>query len=258
MNLGTLIIGTEILTGKRRDGHLAYVIEALARRGLTLAWSGFVGDDGPRITQSLRRSMADGDLVFVFGGIGATPDDLTRRCAADAAGVELVRHPGALAEIEARFGTLAYPNRVLMADLPAGSSLIPNPVNRICGFSLAHHHFLPGFPQMAWPMLEWVLDTQYPQLRGEPLVEALLLARGAHESELLDVMSSLVAAFPEVGFSSLPHFAQQGAEIEFGLRGRPAAVAGARGWLVQALTERGVAVHEREPGTAPDPDSSSE
>ena len=74
----------------------------------------------------------------------------------------LARHPEAVAEIEARFGAEAYPHRVLMAEFPAGSSIIPNPFNRIASFSIRDHHFFPGFPQMAWPMLDWVLATRYP------------------------------------------------------------------------------------------------
>ena len=93
--------------------------------------------------------MPSGDLVFCFGGIGATPDDHTRQCAAQAADIPMLRHPDAVREIEAQFGPEAYPRRILMADLPAGSTIIPNPVNRVPGFSLRHHHFLPGFPR--WP-----------------------------------------------------------------------------------------------------------
>ncbi len=73
--------------------------------------------------------MARRDAVFVFGGIGATPDDHTRQCAADAAGLALVRHPRGAAIIEKRFGREAYPQRIHMAHLPSGCALIPNPVN---------------------------------------------------------------------------------------------------------------------------------
>ena len=162
--IGALIIGDEILSGKRADAHLSHVIAALSARGLVLGWARYEGDDRARLTAVLRETFASGDLVFAFGGVGATPDDHTRHAAAAALGVPLVRHPEALAEIEARFGKEAWPHRVLMAEFPAGSAIIPNPVNRIASFSIHDHHFFPGFPQMAWPMLDWVLATHYPTL----------------------------------------------------------------------------------------------
>ncbi|NOS97280.1 MAG: competence/damage-inducible protein A, partial [Methylotenera sp.] len=134
---GIYIIGDEILSGKRQDKHLSKTIELLSARGLQLAWASYLGDISAQITASLKASMErnqqNGDIVFSFGGIGATPDDFTRQCAADAAGVPLVRHAGAVANIEAQYGEGAYPKRVLMADFPQGAALIPNPVNRVAG-----------------------------------------------------------------------------------------------------------------------------
>src|SRR5690606_7446293 len=170
--VGAFIIGDEIISGKRQDKHFVQIINILAARGLSLAWCQYLGDDPARITAALRATMASGDIVFCFGGIGATPDDHTRQCAAAAAGVPIERHVGAVAEIEAQYGERAYPKRVLMADFPVGAELIPNPVNRVAGFSLRHHHFMPGFPEMAWPMLEWVLDHHYAHLHHrQPRIE---------------------------------------------------------------------------------------
>src|SRR5689334_21691212 len=103
MKFGAIIIGDEILSGKRKDGHLAKTIENLGTRGLELAWCNYLGDDPALITATLKRTFAGGDVVFSFGGIGATPDDHTRQCAASAAGVSLKLHPEAEAEIRARF-----------------------------------------------------------------------------------------------------------------------------------------------------------
>ena len=152
-HFGAYIIGDEILSGKRQDKHLAQLIQTLASRGLQLAWCEYLGDNPGHITRSLQRSFASGDIVFSFGGIGATPDDHTRQSAAAALGLPIIRHAGAVAEIEAQFGEGAYPKRVLMADFPQGAELIPNPINRVAGFRINQHHFLPGFPEMAWPMM---------------------------------------------------------------------------------------------------------
>ena len=218
--IGVVIVGDEILSGKRADKHLPHAIETLGARGLALAWASYAGDDRGRLTALYRDSFARGDLVFSFGGIGATPDDHTRQAAAAALGVPLARHPEAVAEIEARFGAEAYPHRVLMAEFPAGATIVPNPFNRIAAFSVREHHFLPGFPQMAWPMMDWVLDTRYPALRGEKPVERAVAVYDAGESQLLPLMDENVARFPRVKLFSLPAFLPDGGRrIELGVRG---------------------------------------
>jgi molybdopterin-biosynthesis enzyme MoeA-like protein len=215
---GAFIIGDEILSGKCQDGHFPRLIALLGGRGFDLGWCTYLGDDPARITTNLRRSMASNDIVFCFGGIGATPDDHTRQSAAAAAGLAIERHVGAVAEIEAQFGERAYPKRVLMADFPAGAELIPNPVNRVPGFSLKHHHFLPGFPEMAWPMMEWVLDHRYPHMRGQAMVEASILVFDAGESQLLDLMHDIVLHFPGLKLFSLPKLDVR-RTIELGVKG---------------------------------------
>ena len=176
MEFGAIIIGDEILTGKREDRHMSRLIGLLAVRGLELAFCEYIGDVPQRITHTLRRTYGYGDTaVFCFGGIGATPDDHTRQCAAAAAGVPLARHPGAVAEMEAQFGVMPADHpRYLMADIPAGCELIPNPFNRVPGFSVGEHHFLPGFPEMAGPMMEWVLDHRYADLHHARMVLVLV------------------------------------------------------------------------------------
>lgn len=204
-NFGVYIIGDEILSGKRKDAHLSKVIELLSSRGLQLSWANYLGDIPEQITSSLKASMARGDIVFSFGGIGATPDDFTRQCAADAAGVPIERHIGAVAEIEAQYGESAYPKRVLMADFPKGCDLIPNPVNRVAGFSIHQHYFVPGFPQMSHPMVEWVLETYYKDLfHTLDYIEQSILVMDAGESNLIDLMKAILAKYPNIKLFSLP------------------------------------------------------
>jgi molybdopterin-biosynthesis enzyme MoeA-like protein len=173
--------------------------------------------------RSRRRSAirsASGDLVFAFGGVGATPDDHTRQAAALALGVPLERHPLAVAELEAQFGAAAYPHRVLMAEFPAGASIIPNPVNRVASFSIRDHYFFPGFPQMAWPMLDWVLATRDPPLASPASGERAIVVHGAGESQLLPLMNECVARYPQLKLFSLPSMVVDGRRrIELGFRG---------------------------------------
>jgi molybdopterin-biosynthesis enzyme MoeA-like protein len=223
--IGVLIVGDEILSGKRQDKHLSHAQETLAARGLGLDYATYLGDDRERLMAVLRESFARDDLVFAFGGIGATPDDHTRQAAAAALGVPLERHPEAVAELEAKFGAEAYPNRVLMAEFPRGSRIIPNPFNRVAAFAVRRHHFLPGFPQMAWPMMDWVLATWYPDLVSVKAAERAIAVYDAGESMLLPLMNENVAKFPGLKLFSLPSFLPDGGRrIELGVRGDPAAV----------------------------------
>ena len=242
--IGALIIGDEILSGKRQDKHLAKIIETLKSRGLTLSYANYLADEPDEIEAQLRRSFASDDIVFSFGGIGSTPDDFTRQSAANALGVPLALHAEAVAEIVARFGDVAYPTRVLMANFPTGATMIPNPFNRIAGFNVGTHYFLPGFPEMAWPMLEWVLDIHYRHLfHLTETAEEVIVIDGAGESDLMQMMNATVANYPEIKLSSLPRFVappiRNGRQIEFSLRGAPADVQRAMQAACEAISALG-------------------
>ena len=240
MQFGAIIIGDEIMSGKRQDRHMAQIIATLAERGLELAWCQYLADEPPLITATLKRTMGTDDVVFSFGGIGATPDDHTRQCAAEAAGVELYLHPDAEKEIRSRFEREVTPQRLKMGEFPRGSRIIPNPYNRIPGFSLGHHHFVPGFPQMAWPMAAWVLDNCYRDLHATGSVaESAIVVRGAGESQLIDLMNATLARFPGLKVFSLPHMSESDRYIELGVRGDTARVPTAIGELQAGVTTLG-------------------
>jgi molybdopterin-biosynthesis enzyme MoeA-like protein len=252
MAVGVFIIGDEILTGKRQDKHLPHVIGALKARGMALAWAHYLGDERPRLVEAFRRSFAGGDVVVSFGGIGATPDDHTRQAVAEALGSGLAIHPVARAEIEARFGADAYPKRILMGEFPVGAEAIPNPFNRIPGFALRDHWFLPGFPEMSWPMLDWILDTRYLHLQSAVHeVDRAILVYEAGESQLIDLMDRIVAAWPALKLFSLPHIGDSGGigragrHIELGVRGAPEAVESAMTQLRDGVRAGGFPFEER-------------
>jgi molybdopterin-biosynthesis enzyme MoeA-like protein len=249
MAFGVIIIGDEILSGRRTDKHLQKVIELLTARGLALAWAEYVGDETERITATLRRSFASGDIVFSTGGIGATPDDHTRQCAAAALDVPLELHPEAAELIRQRIRDM-HPagspqpvdlnapdnlHRLNMGVFPRGASIIPNGYNKIPGFSIGDHHFVPGFPVMAWPMIEWVLDTKYAHLHHQtPHAERSLYVFELMESTLTPLMEKIEADFPGVRVFSLPSVgdAEKGGvfarrHIDLGVKGEPEAVAAA-------------------------------
>ncbi len=234
MHIGLIVVGDEILSGKRQDKHLARVIELLAARGLQLAWARYVGDDRPRITEALSQALASGDLVFSCGGIGATPDDHTRQCAAAALGLPLAPHPEAQALILERMREMAAAqglpfeperadnvHRLNMGVFPAGAQIIPNPYNKMAGFSAGHLHFVPGFPVMAWPMIEWVLDQRYAHLHGGARqVERSVIVFSAIEASLTPLMEDIEARFAGVKVFSLPslNHPEWGHHIELGVK----------------------------------------
>jgi molybdopterin-biosynthesis enzyme MoeA-like protein len=239
---GAFIIGDELLVGKRQDKHLPFVIEALAKRGLRLSWAHYIGDEPARLTAALESSFSTKDIVFSFGGIGATPDDHTRQCAAAALGVSLQVHPDAEREIRGRFGGDVTPQRLQMGEFPAGAAIIPNPVNRIPGFSVRDHHFVPGFPQMAWPMVEWVLDTKYrDRFNAQAWKEQSILVFEAGESQLIPAMQAVESAYKGIKVFSLPSMGPAGERIhvELGVRGAPSEVDAAMQALRRAVDEGG-------------------
>jgi molybdenum cofactor synthesis domain-containing protein len=243
---GLIIIGDEIMSGKRTDKHLPKVIELLTERGLQLDYAEYVGDSPERITATLKRAFDSGDVVFSTGGIGATPDDHTRQCAAKALGVDLALHSEAEALIRERMQDTARDNgttyepmhpdnihRLNMGVFPIGAKIILNPYNKIPGFSCVGHtgrgaiHFVPGFPVMAWPMVASVLDAHYGHLFDKSAyLEKSVIVFGSMEAMLTPLMISLESEHTDIKIFSLPSVDHPtyGRHIELGVKGEPEAV----------------------------------
>ena len=244
---GAIIIGDEILSGKRTDKHFTWLAGVMAQRGLRLSWAEYLGDDRARLASVFRRTRESGDVVFSFGGIGNTPDDHTRQAAAEAFDVPLTLHPDAEREIRARFAAEEVtPQRLLLGTFPAGSAIIPNPFNRIPGFMMHAHYFVPGFPQMAHPMAEWALDTFYSSFfNRQPMVDKAFLLTGpmAYESALLDLMERIVADYPALRLFSLPSVGDDGQRrhLELGVEGEVTLVDHAMEEIRLDVEKRGIA-----------------
>ena len=265
-HFGLIIIGDEILSGKRSDKHLPKAIELLAARGLSLSYVHCVGDDPARITATLTTAFeaahASGDVLFSCGGIGATPDDHTRQCAAQALGVALALHPEAKALITERMQDTAREqgiafeperhdnlHRLNMGSFPIGARIVPNPYNKIPGFTcnagIGAVHFLPGFPVMAWPMMAWVLDTHYAHLHhSAAYTEKSVIVMGSMEATLTPLMLDIESDHPDVKVFSLPSVDHPiyGRHIELGVKGSTEAVASAYKALLAGLVPFKVAL----------------
>jgi molybdopterin-biosynthesis enzyme MoeA-like protein len=259
--IGLIIVGDEILSGKRADKHLPKTIELLSARGLSLDWADYVGDSPERITRTLKRAFASNSIVFSCGGIGATPDDHTRQCAAKALGLELSLHPQAEVLIRERMQDtakeqgIAYEpdradnvHRLNMGVFPEGADIIPNPYNKIPGFTCRGPgggavHFVPGFPVMAWPMIAWVLDTHYRHLFLDAAwVEKSIIVFGSMEATLTPLMERIELEHAGIKVFSLPSVdhPEYGRHIELGVKGEPALVDRAYPELLKGLQEFGL------------------
>ncbi len=198
-NFYAVIIGTEILNGRREDKHFKFLRNELLQRGFKLKAS-FVLEDDPKLMEEVFRLVKrdSNSVMFSFGGIGATPDDYTREIATKVFGDgKLYMHQEAKRRILEQFKEAAYPHRINMAMLPKGAELLHNPINNVPGFYLeARFFFVPGFPQMAHPMIKEALQKFSPKklYRYTICVEA-------SENDLLDIMKQIPK---DVEFSSLP------------------------------------------------------
>lgn len=238
-DFGVIIIGDELLTGKRKDTHLAAVIERLSARGLELNWARYLGDDYQRLVNTFKQSFASNDIVFSFGGIGATPDDKTRQAAGDALGLELEAHSEGLAELDAQFGPEVTPQRRKLVEYPVGSRIIPNPINRVAGFSFRQHHFVPGFPKMSWPMVEWVLDNEYAHLhQAQGAIESIVRVY-SKEGVLIPLLEQYTERYPALRLSCLPRADLKAYEVELAFRGEASLVETAMAELQVSLSDKG-------------------
>jgi molybdopterin-biosynthesis enzyme MoeA-like protein len=211
---GLYIVGDEILSGKRQDQHFEKLRGIMAARGLALSWVIYLGDDRAHCVRMFKESFASGDVVFCCGGIGSTPDDHTRQAAAEALNLPLALHHEAEQLIRARAAEtqqVATDDRLRMGEFPVGAAIIPNPYNRIAGFAIREHYFVPGFPVMAWPMLEWVLDTYYPdQFRQVAEFDRSMIVVQLFEAAVTPLMNQLIQKYPQLKIYSLPSAGENG------------------------------------------------
>ena len=223
-SFGLFILGDEILSGKRQDRHFQKVQEILSARGLSLSWAQYLGDDRDRCVRAFEASFASGDIVLSCGGIGSTPDDHTRQAAAQALGVDLTLHPEAERLIRERARDTqqeATIERLRMGEFPLGAQIIPNPYNKIPGFYIREHYFFPGFPVMAWPMMEWVLETFYRDLfRKVSEFDLSMVVYRLYEAAVTPLMQQLSEKYPSLRIYSLPSAGDDGRprHVELGLK----------------------------------------
>lgn len=207
----SVIIGSELLNGRRVDKHFTFLNTELLNRNLLHVANFVIKDDPILIQNTFNLILQDPkSVMFCFGGIGATPDDLTRAIASEVfIGQELLLHVKAKELIEKQFGEDAYPHRIRMAYLPPNAKLLPNEINNVPGFQLFNRFFFtPGFPSMSWPMISYALESYFPM---EERKFSTTFVIESPENDLIEIMEALPK---EVEFSSLPRFVDTKREVE--------------------------------------------
>ena len=199
--VGIVILGDEVLKAEIREANLAYMIPLLNEWGAKVVLCAILPDDVATVVRHLRSYKEEADLLILTGGIGPTPDDITRDAVADVAGVPVVLDPEARAMLEARYpsGKELNPYRMLMAHVPEGAELIPNPVSAAPGFYIDGIAAFPGVPVILHGMFDWVRS----RIRGTPQSRVTLFS-DAPESKYAGLMKEVMERFPEVGIGSYP------------------------------------------------------
>lgn len=197
--VGIVILGDEVLNAEIKEANIAYMLPLLNEWGADVALCAILPDDVPTVVRHLRAYLEETDLLILTGGIGPTPDDITRDAVAQAAGVPLVVHPDAKAALEAYYGDRISASRLLMAQVPQGATLIPNPLSAAPGFFVGRMAAFPGIPRLLQVMFEWIR----PLVAGKRRRRITLLS-GAPEAAYAGIMAEVQAAYPDVGIGSYP------------------------------------------------------
>lgn len=216
MHIYAVIIGTEILNGRREDKHFAFLRDILLSYGYEL-YASFVIKDDPALIENVYTMIKNDEfsIMFSFGGIGSTPDDLTREIASKVfRNAPPVRNEEFFEAILEKFGDDAYPHRIHMADLPPNVQLLKNPINNMSGFALDERFFfMPGFPQMSHPMVENILKNILGTNKAK---HRLTLKAQTSENELIHLMHETPK---EIELSSLPILDGENKAVELSLAG---------------------------------------
>jgi molybdenum cofactor synthesis domain-containing protein len=197
--VGIVVLGDEVLKAETRESNISYMLPLLNEWGSEVVLCAILPDDVPTVVRHLRMYLAEVDLLILTGGIGPTPDDITREAVAAVAGMPLVVHPEAKACLETYYGERMNGNRMAMAKVPDGAVLIPNPLSAAPGFLVARMAVFPGIPRLLQEMFVWI----------KPFVEGrrggrVTLYSHAPESTYAGIMRETIAAFPGVSIGSYP------------------------------------------------------
>ncbi len=211
-----LIVGTEILEGKTCDRNSKFLRSQLKNLGISVKRITVLRDDLEEVKEALQRAKGRSQLVFVTGGLGVTPDDVTREAISKAFGIRLVKNEALLQKIKEKFKEYHLPWEEAderFALLPEGAEVLPNPLG-LCGFKLSvddtEFFFLPGVPEEVEAVFK---EGVFPYLKGKGrgfVAKKTLKCFGLTEGRILELISDIKGPF-EVSY--LPVFPEVHLEL---------------------------------------------
>ena len=229
-----LTIGNELVSGDVANTNASWLARRLETLGVRVVVAAAVPDEEERIVDFVRREAPLVDHLIVTGGLGGTPDDITREALAAAFDVDQEPLPDLEADLRTRFRR--NPDYVARwAALPRGSEPLENPRGGAPGFRIANVWVLPGLPAE----MEAMFDRYEEAFRAAaPIASWRRRLVGTGESQIADVLVEASARWPAVLVGSYPSFHAEGPQVEVVLKSADAAaLAEAVAWVEPALAE---------------------
>lgn len=225
-------VGNEIVSGDVENTNASWLARRLGDLGIEVKLVAAVRDEIDEIAALLAAETTRAAFVFVTGGLGGTPDDITREAVAAAFGVECVEIPEVAADLRGRFehrGLGDYAAR--WACLPAGAEPLANPLGGAPGFVLGNVYVFPGLPRE----MEAMFDSVAERFRGSPIASWRRSFRTG-EGQIVAVLEETIRLHPAVTIGSYPRFLEEGPEVEIVLKSADETeLARASGWIEASL-----------------------
>lgn len=198
-----VVIGNEILSGRTRDQNITFIGSRCDELGIRLLEARVIPDVEEVIIATVDACRNNFNYVFTTGGIGPTHDDITAASIARLFSTSLERNTAAVAAMERYYepGMLTEA-RLKMADIPAGATMIDNPVSGAPGFQLENVFVLPGVPMIMQAMFEGLTDRL---TGGAPMLTENVVTR-LTEGVIAPGLTRIQAAYPNVSIGSYPYF----------------------------------------------------
>lgn len=228
-----LTIGNELVAGDVLNTNGSWLAQRLEALGVRVRLLAALPDEIETVAAFVREHAARCDVLVVTGGLGGTPDDLTREALAAAFGVEQEEVPEVAERLRARFsGDPEYAAR--WALLPAGSRPLQNPLGGAPGFVIGNVYVLPGLPAE----MEAMFATVEEELRRPQPIRSWRRRYRTRESTIVGVLEAMGKRHPGVLVGSYPTFGEDGAEVEVVVKSSdPEAFAAASAWIETALDD---------------------
>lgn len=233
MTAAIVTIGNELVSGDTVNTNASWLARRLEALGIVVQLVAALPDEIGAVAAFVRAQAAARDVVIVTGGLGGTPDDLTRESIAAAFGVAQAEVPGVAERLRSRFpGDPEYAAR--WARLPVGSRALENPLGGAPGFVLENVYVLPGLP----PEMEAMFETVAQGLATGAPIASWRRRYSTTESRIVAVLEAAGSRHPAVFVGSYPSFGASGPEVEVVLKASDAdELAAASTWIEGALAE---------------------